>query len=345
MGQEVNNRDLFWQEARGLCIVAVIMAHLPIGEGENVSYWLSFRQIINFPVACFLFISGFFSKSTYSDIFENGGKRLQKLVIPYLFWSVAYTAIFSIASLWTHTEYFSWHRVVINLFLGQAASPLYFIIVLIQLTLITPVIHSIVKSQNALLKVLCLLITPIYLLILYSYQIIHAAELPYYAVAFPAWFSFYYMGVYIKYHGLIDIKSIYLTMGILFAIILSLFESNLIYNNLHLAGFASSQIKCSSFIYAAILCICFYKLSCNDKQHKPTFLSRLGDYSYSVYYIHLLILIPTSIVMDRIHIFTYPALFIFKQAIITCTVVTICYYLVKFCHRILPVKLNKILGA
>ena len=51
----------FWQSIRGICILAVIMIHCPQGEnGLNQNTWLGIRQIINFPVALFIFMAGYF---------------------------------------------------------------------------------------------------------------------------------------------------------------------------------------------------------------------------------------------------------------------------------------------
>lgn len=61
--QQKNN---YWQFIRGICILAVIMIHCPSGAGYETSSltfhsWLAFRQFINFPVATFVFLSGFFT--------------------------------------------------------------------------------------------------------------------------------------------------------------------------------------------------------------------------------------------------------------------------------------------
>ncbi len=59
----------YWQMIRGICILAVIMIHCPQGTTGLDSYiWLGIRQIINFPVALFIFMAGYFVNSSQVDI-------------------------------------------------------------------------------------------------------------------------------------------------------------------------------------------------------------------------------------------------------------------------------------
>lgn len=54
-------KQQYWQIVRGICILAVVMIHCPQGkEGFGQTVWLGIRQIINFPVALFIFMAGYF---------------------------------------------------------------------------------------------------------------------------------------------------------------------------------------------------------------------------------------------------------------------------------------------
>lgn len=56
-------KSKFWQSVRGGCILAVIMIHCPTGQfGMYQAVWLAVRQTINFPVAVFVFMAGYFVK-------------------------------------------------------------------------------------------------------------------------------------------------------------------------------------------------------------------------------------------------------------------------------------------
>lgn len=61
VGKMVKSR--YWQVVRGICILAVIMIHCPMGQsGVDQTVWLALRQFINFPVAIFIFMAGYFVK-------------------------------------------------------------------------------------------------------------------------------------------------------------------------------------------------------------------------------------------------------------------------------------------
>lgn len=56
-------KQQFWQMIRGICILAVIMIHCPQGG----AVWLGIRQVINFPVALFIFMAGYFVNPSKID--------------------------------------------------------------------------------------------------------------------------------------------------------------------------------------------------------------------------------------------------------------------------------------
>ena len=66
--ERVNNKSQYWQVVRGICILAVIAIHCPQGTDENLFTWLGIRQLINFPVALFIFMAGYFVKPWKVDI-------------------------------------------------------------------------------------------------------------------------------------------------------------------------------------------------------------------------------------------------------------------------------------
>lgn len=72
-------KSRYWQMIRGICILAVIMIHCPAGEsGVSQTIWLALRQLINFPVAIFVFMAGYFVKAekatmTWTYLKNRGG--------------------------------------------------------------------------------------------------------------------------------------------------------------------------------------------------------------------------------------------------------------------------------
>lgn len=83
MERKVTNKSQYWQMVRGICILAVIMIHCPSGQNyTDIDYiaWIVLRQFINFPVAMFIFLAGYFvtPEKTQGDykifLFKRGGK-------------------------------------------------------------------------------------------------------------------------------------------------------------------------------------------------------------------------------------------------------------------------------
>ncbi len=142
-----NYKNVYWQQVRGIAILAVIFIHCqsPIDSHFNslngFSYFI-IRNIVNFPVYIFFFLSGFFTKSV-DDIKLFYKKRLPKLVIPYLFYSFLYLGI---SAVWG--KVISAKQVIIAVFLGTASTPLYYIVVLTYFTLLAPFLLKAVQSKK-----------------------------------------------------------------------------------------------------------------------------------------------------------------------------------------------------
>ena len=61
-------KQQYWQMVRGICILAVVMIHCPQGTaGLDQTVWFGIRQIINFPVALFIFVAGYFVNPSKVD--------------------------------------------------------------------------------------------------------------------------------------------------------------------------------------------------------------------------------------------------------------------------------------
>ena len=57
------NKSEYWQVVRGICILAVVMIRCPTGQAFSTAdtcTCLILRQCINFPVALFIFMAGYF---------------------------------------------------------------------------------------------------------------------------------------------------------------------------------------------------------------------------------------------------------------------------------------------
>ena len=89
MERKITTKSQYWQIVRGICILAVIMIHCPSGQnytGLDYTVWIVLRQFINFPVAMFIFLAGYFMtpEKTQGDyrtfLFKRGGKAISPIL-------------------------------------------------------------------------------------------------------------------------------------------------------------------------------------------------------------------------------------------------------------------------
>lgn len=276
----MEKRSQYWQMVRGLCILAVIMIHCPTGQNySNYEYvgWVVLRQFINFPVAVFIFLAGYFTKpektqGNYSNyLVKRGGERL---LLPYLTWSCIYLikdAIFGQGTI-KHAIY--------ALLCGKAVAPFYYIIVMLQLTVITP---WLVKHRRGWMY----LITPVYLVAIYIYNIVCGTTPLFYETLFPAWFFFYIFGMDCrngKWDRLISkISFSWIFWGLGFSFV----ETAVLKSFGCVDGFIVSQIRFCSFLFATVVILLLLK---KEKNMKKNIITIIGDCSYGIFYSHMLIM-------------------------------------------------------
>lgn len=320
-------KNKFWIKVRGGAILAVVLIHCKNGieyprESFSYQYWVSLRQVINFPVAIFIFLSGYFTniikvkKSYKSYIFE----RIKRLYIPFLIWSCFY---FLIRTPFMNKGEILNLKVPIKILLGLYSGPLYYILVLLQLVILLPFIIKIIEKRNILSKSLYL-ITPFYLCLLYWYTIKFGKNPGvglFYATLFPAWFVFYYLGVWLKIRGNKIIFNKKNSIIIIFlALLLSMVESNILVKMN--STMYISQIKLSSFLYSISLISLF--LNFQDTYSKRfKILEYLGENSYGIYFVHVFFIILFSKVLNNINIIK-DSLIIFQSLQLTLTLISSC---------------------
>lgn len=292
---KTTEKDAFWQYVRGICIVFVVVIHCKIGLGYEdntnyswyINYWLIMRQFINFPVAIFVFLSGFFTNidkaGKFNRTFISG--RASRLLLPFFIWSAFYTAV-NIVLAHGNVDI---KTQILNLIFGISEVHLYYILVLLQLMIITPFLIKAIKAKKGI-KILFLL-TPLYLIALYAYTAIFNESFFYYQVFFPAWFIFYYAGLWIKIKGYQPLfkkkplfKSVLLCAA---ALSLSIVEGfGLVAFGID-KGFAGGQIKFSSFLYVFSLINLLMVIKPRFANKKILWLKYIGDNSYGIYYVHV----------------------------------------------------------
>lgn len=170
---------------------------------------------------------------------------------------------------------------------GKAATPFYYIVVLVQLTLLTP---WLVRMKN---RRWLYMVTPIYLVILYIYNLATGLMPRLYETVFPAWFSFYVLGLDCRSGKWVNVCRRAKNWWIAAVLGLSIIEAFVLLRVGCAIGFASSQIRFGSFLYAGLIALALMKgkdMENEDGKLRKLMVS-IGDYSYGIFYVHILVLI------------------------------------------------------
>ena len=231
------------------------------------------------------------------------------MLIPYILWSIFYSTLSS-------TDLLNPLRIVYHLITGRAQAQLYYILVLVELTLLTPLLIKVVDNKK--ISVLILSITPIYLLLTTGYRYITGNELSWMGRDFCAWIIFYYVGMMVKRNGWKRRNNYFLYFLCITALIFSVVEG-LLANSLEMFSLAISQVKISSMLYslAVIALIMNRWLILNDRKlyQKPKesaplgfkgkiihSLVYIGDISFGIYFCHTFVLRCVTFVLRRVGI-------------------------------------------
>lgn len=304
------NKSYKIQLLRGVAIIAVVAIHnAPDGLAQ---VWI--RPFVNFCVGLFIFLSGLLScASKYKP-----WKRIKKIIIPYLIWTLIYIVG---GNLKTPMRIpISYLRALIT---GKAAMIMYYVFVYCELTLLIPLVEKLAKSK---LKYLGLFISPLEIIIFRLLPIVFGIELndnfiTIRTLSCLGWFIYFYLG-YLIGNNCVDFKLT--TPELIFLLCLScIFQisEGYLYYYMGEANFGT-QLKLSSIMTGVFFVLLAYKYICLDRVYKIKWLKLLGDYSFGIYFSHLAIQYVLVIIPF------YSKFVIFPLNVIVVTVsTTICVYI------------------
>lgn len=198
-------------------------------------------------------------------------------MLPFLLWDVIYTVKNVLFG-----DNVEWKSVLFDFLTGRAAAPLYYILVLFQLTLLTPFILK--KAGKKWLY----LITPVYLCVIYIWTVIAGAPPRLYGTVFPAWLLFYLLGIDCRAGRLERYVQKSSGVWVIVAVGIELLETIVLYVGGCSITLASSQLKFSSCLYAATILLCLKKNE--DKVQCNTWISNIGDCSFGIFFLHCMVL-------------------------------------------------------
>ncbi|MCB2256805.1 acyltransferase [Escherichia albertii] len=278
---------------KGAAILAVVFIHslgyLSVSNKGTFEWYISIisRQFVNFAVPIFLFISGFlsFSRDIHDTLYYLK-RKLLRIIIPYLSWSCFY--FFFLFTF--NNQSFVVKNIIAQLILGTGIGVGYFVIVLVQFIILTPLINKITSIKTHIM-IICGF-TIIGGVVNYMSVKIDCLKLfsqfPYSAIPFFVWYPFYHLGFVFNKYNISCPKCLNssILFGILsFSLTLAIFEG-MFWGYAGNYSFAVSQLKLSSLILSLCVCMIAYFYLNRDINYKS--LSQLGTISYGIYLTHML---------------------------------------------------------
>lgn len=332
---------------RGIAIIAVVAIHAIPWKLSRCEIYLSYRQMLNFAVPSFIFMSGYWMAKktegiTGANCINFLRKRLLRVMIPFLFWSLVY---FGYAVAKMHDINVA--QMPLMFFTGTYTYHLYFVVVIAQLYILTVPLNFIDSRPYGFISILML--NMVGLLIIYhfclsgywhTYADFHKINSPFYE-----WIIFYYIGLKL---GNVDDKRyiprnihVFIMHALLIAMVISMMEAIIISKFKH-GEMSDSALKFSSFIYSTCIIFCFLVLR-ERLQTWPRFLVILGEYSFGIYLVHGIVLRGLVRVVHNVHVLYYfQPLYEF---IVVSTTLLICYGVIAFSRKLFPRPIySQILG-
>lgn len=317
-------RSTYWDSCKGVAIIAVVIIHacgsaLGFPEGSvNWKFGLILRQFINFAVPAFLAISGLFSARKMGESLGSFySKRLLRIIPPYIIWSFISMAL-------RKPDHFIQPKLFFyDLLVGTGMGVGYFVIVLIQFILLTPLIWQIKSRRSHVLIMLVMLCISVF--VSYLTKLANAnsvlAQFPFFCI-FISWYPFYHLGVYVAEHTkefdsqLRQLKP-YLLPLLVLGLGFSLVEGfSLGYQGM--TSFGASQMKISSFFTSIILFMIALSFQSKDVFFDKPPIVWLGRCSYIIYLSHLFFLGQIDFILQKSNqVYQMQPLYIFLLSTLT----------------------------
>lgn len=266
------------QILRGLAIIAVVFIHnTPTGLVEVFC-----RPFLNFSVGLFLFLSGMLSNSSN----WNPKKRIAKVLIPYILWTLIYSVMYNVSNpVSIPIAFFK------NVLTGKATAVMYYFFVYCEFTLLIPFIDRLAKSR---FKYWGFLITPIEIITMRSIPLITGLEINKYisvimSISCLGWFTYFYIG-YLLGNKIISINTaskkipLLWMISILFQIAEGFYYYTLGYEN------CGTQLKLTSIISGVLFAMMAYNYVIHGQTRTVKTLQLLGDNSFGICFSHIAVM-------------------------------------------------------
>lgn len=302
-------RDTYFDSWKGGAVLAVVAIHACAASASfppdsvNALTGIVIRQVINWPVALFVFLAAYFAAPRLGSDYGSGSgqgyvarvtARVWRLALPYLLWSAIYSVIRAVMG------DFYLGDLPQMLLTGTSVAVGYYVIVMIQMCVISPLLER--MSSRGLIG---LLIFAVGLSCGFTYSARMLLDLGFWGrfpgntLPFFVWLPFYIGGLLAARHGTniraavpaaLALAAYALALVLSFAEAFSLPEvaRSLVLSQLKLSSMLTSGAVC-------LICVVFWR-----SRTDTGWLVWLGQRSYYFYLSHMLVLVALQMVLRRV---------------------------------------------
>jgi len=307
---------------RSFAVLAVIAIHITGGyllNGKHINYGFAFlwNQGMRFAVPTFIIISGFLlfyydldkKKVAFNNFIIH---RLSKIIIPYIIWTFFYSVYYLHNGLYElrHSIMdifglgFFFEKLFVNILQGTAAPHLYFIVIILQLYILYPILHRLMKKHEKPVLTISFVITFYFQLAdyLYGYEffLLPKSGFKYYSILFFPWIFYFVIGMYtvikIKKGGLkLNKVTVELSLLWILAYFILIMDSKL-------SNTSVTSIKPTIILYSIVCFYFLYSLSICIKDFTnlfDRFIKWFSSQSFFIYLSHILVLSEIRIFTEK----------------------------------------------
>lgn len=295
-------KDPAFEAFRGLAILVTVNGHAHIAgfafanaDVGQWNYWysLAVRQLELFAVPLFLFVSGYLSGDVrYRSVWDYGSflrRRLSRIMIPYLVWSVIFISLY----LWMDKA-LTPGNFMLRLAIGGGDGPYYFIVVLFQCYLLAPLFSRLAEQKYGAAVVVAAHLSFLAFVSYLRFNVFTADSylgMPVFIFfSWPCltWFTFFYLGIvcrrYPDWTRRIPLPLLASSMAIMY-VVMNMESCLLVRAGYHEIATCTYRISC--YFYSVPLVLTLFKLR---NATWPRLLVHSGEYTFGIFFLHMFLL-------------------------------------------------------
>ncbi|MBI1318112.1 MAG: acyltransferase family protein [Candidatus Hydrogenedens sp.] len=281
---------------RGMAIVLVVFAHCAglgweyqhvEGGALNFGWSVAIRNLALCSLPMFLFVSGWLLGkvrcATWGEYGSYLSKRVSRVAIPYLVWSVFFIALGALRDRSLDPVQAVW--IILT---GQADGPYYFILMMIQFYLLAPLLTRALDWRHGMLAMFLLHIA--WVCGLYSAQLYWMPDLHFAVVKTPflSWLSIFTFGMYVRRNpGSFDQYPPAVLIPLCVALYAAAIGETYFFLGFDRFELAISDIRFTTLAFA--FAVILLALRMKDRPY-PAFWQTLGAYSFGIFFVHGIVL-------------------------------------------------------